>query len=48
MMEKRYNGWSYDEEEVRTITQQITESYESGMIDDDDASYYDPRREVGE
>ena len=29
-MEKRYNDWQYDEEEVRTITEQITESYESG------------------
>ncbi|AGT33095.1 hypothetical protein M493_14280 [Geobacillus genomosp. 3] len=46
-MEKRYDGWKYEEEEVQTITEQITESYESGIIEDDE-SYYDPRREVGE
>ncbi|AKM20059.1 hypothetical protein IMZ17_13940 [Geobacillus stearothermophilus] len=46
-MEKRYNDWQYEEEEVRTITEQITESYESGIVDEDE-SYYDPRREVGE
>ncbi|MEK4607737.1 hypothetical protein [Geobacillus sp. FSL W8-1251] len=46
-MEKRYNDWQYDEEEVRAITEQITESYESGIVDEDE-SYYDPRREVGE
>jgi len=46
-MEKRYDGWQYDEEEVRMITEQIAESYESGIIDDDEL-HYDPRREIGE
>ncbi|MBA2873806.1 hypothetical protein [Thermaerobacillus caldiproteolyticus] len=37
----------YDEEAVQTISEQITDAYHSGVIEQEEA-YYHPKREIGE
>ncbi len=37
----------YDEEEIKTISEQIMDAYHSGTMDHDEL-YYDPKREIGE
>ncbi len=39
--------YDYDEEAVQTISEQITDAYQSGVIEQEE-SYYHPKREVGE
>ncbi|MBB5324493.1 hypothetical protein HNQ34_001590 [Anoxybacillus tepidamans] len=37
----------YDEEATQAISEQITNAYQSGVIEQE-AGYYQPRREAGE
>lgn len=37
----------YDEEAIQSISEQITDVYQSGVIEQE-SGYYQPRREVGE
>jgi hypothetical protein len=47
-MEKNYDkDLYYDEDAVKTISEQIMDAYHSGVVDLDEV-YYDPKREVGE
>jgi hypothetical protein len=47
-VEKKHNeNLYYDEEEIKTISEQIMDAYHSGVVDHDEL-YYNPKREVGE
>ncbi|EZP76465.1 hypothetical protein H839_14349 [Parageobacillus genomosp. 1] len=47
-MEKKHDkNLYYDEEEIKTISEQIMDAYHSGTMDHDEL-YYDPKREIGE